>query len=224
MTASWKNAAMAEARLDFMVPGKPAFVLASQSRVRATMLANAGLNPHIEPAHVDEDEVKHAMKAEGAPPAHIAETLAEMKALKVSHKLTARGITQAMVLGADQMLDCNGVLFDKPEDLDHAKAHLKALSGKTHALISAAVVARDGQPIWRHIARARLTVRPLSDGFIDAYLDAVGELALTSVGAYQVEGLGIHLFSAIEGHQSVIQGLPLLELLDFLRANSMIPQ
>jgi len=209
---------------EFMTQDHSALVLASQSRVRAALLAQAGLAFETLPAYVDEEAVKQAMKAEGAPPAHIAETLAEMKAIKISQKLLGQSIKGAMVIGADQMLDCNGVLFDKPEDLDHAKAHLKSLSGKSHRLISAAIVARDGEAIWRQLSHATLTMRPLSDEFIDRYLDAVGELALTSVGAYQVEGLGIHLFSHIEGHQSVIQGLPMLELLDFLRANKMIPQ
>lgn len=215
---------MTDVRKDFMTENAAPLILASQSKVRATLLTQAGLTFETLPAHVDEDAVKEAMKAEAAPPAHIAETLAEMKAIKISQKCLNRGAKGALVIGADQMLDCNGVLFDKPEDLTHARAHLQALSGKTHTLISAAIVARDGEAIWRHLSRAKLTMRPLSSEFIDRYLDQVGALALTSVGAYQVEGLGIHLFSKIEGAQTVIQGLPVLELLDFLRANDVIPQ
>jgi septum formation protein len=140
-----------------------------------------------------------------------AEALAETKATRVSAR---HG--EALVLGCDQLLDRDGTWFDKPADRAHAFAHLKALSGKTHRLVSAAVVARNGSRIWHHVAVARLTMRPLTDSFIESYLDAVGDTALKSVGAYQLEGLGAHLFSKIEGDYFTILGLPLLPLLSFL--------
>ena len=200
----------------------PAIVLASGSQVRARIMRDAGLTFEIIPANVDEVTIQSSMEAEGAPPAHVAETLAEMKAMRVSQNLLAKGVEGAFVIGADQVLDLNGTRFDKPTDRDHAAAHLKTLSGKTHQLISATVIAKNGAAIWRHIGKAKLTVRPLNDEQIAAYLDQVGDLALASVGAYQIEGLGIHLFSAMEGDQTTIQGLPILPLLDFLRANQIV--
>lgn len=199
-------------------------VLASQSKVRAKLLEGAGLAFAQRPAHVDEDAIKQSLLAENAKPREIAETLAEMKAQKVSRKLVGEGKAGCFTIGADQVLACNNVLFDKPEDMDHAAAHLRALSGKTHELISAAVIAKDGEVIWRQIDKASLTMRPLSDATIAHYLDVAGDVVLTSVGAYQIEGPGLQLFSHITGLWSTIQGLPMLELLDFLRANNVIPE
>ncbi len=198
-------------------------VLASQSRVRAQLLEGAAIPFATMPAHIDEYMVKQSLAAENAPPKHVAETLAELKAIKVSNAVLSRGATGTFVIGADQVLECNGVLFDKPVDMDHAHAHLKALSGKLHRLWSAVVIAKDGTPIWRKIAHASLTMRPLSDQMISHYLEVAGDVVLTSCGAYQVEGPGIQLFAHIEGDQSTIQGLPLLPLLDFLRVNNVLP-
>ncbi len=196
---------------------RPSIVLASASQARRRLLVNAGLLVDIEPARIDEQEVKDALKAEGAGPAQVAETLAELKAQRVS-----RHRPGALVVGADQILECNGVWFDKPSDRAQAASHLRALSGKEHRLICGVCVVRDGTRLWHHNEQARLTLRPLSDDFIDTYLSALGELALTSVGVYQLEGLGAQLFSKIEGDYFTILGLSLLPLLAFLRDHEVI--
>jgi septum formation protein len=190
-----------------------ALVLASASAARAAILENAGFRVTRVPAAIDEDEVKAAFRREGGDAATCATALATAKAERISRR--HRG---ALVVGADQMLVCGDVWFDKPPDLDHARAQLVALRGRTHELVTAAVVFRDGADLWHHVARARLTMRPFSDAFLDEYLAAAGERVLGSVGAYQLEGLGVHLFSRIEGDYFTILGLPLLPLLDFLRA------
>ncbi len=196
----------------------PQVVLASASPSRRRLLADAGVPASCEIAQVDEDEVKRALKAEGATPEQAAETLAELKAQRVSRRRAA-----ALVIGADQMMECNGVWFDKPPDRDHAAAHLRALSGKPHRLITAVCVVRDGTRLWHHLEQAQLRMRPLSDDFIECYLDAVGDAATTSVGAYQLEGLGAQLFDSVEGDYFTILGLPLLPLLDFLRRHEVVP-
>lgn len=192
-------------------------VLASASRTRRTMLENAGLTFEVEAARVDEAGVKASLSAEGATAAQVAETLAELKALRVSPRRPG-----ALVIGADQMLECEGRWFDKPSDRGQAAAQLAALGNRTHELVCCACVALDGQRVWHRVDRARLTVRPLSAAFIEAYLDAVGERALDSVGAYQLEGLGAQLFSKIEGDFFTILGLPLLPLMEFLRDRGIL--
>jgi septum formation protein len=199
--------------------GAPKIVLASASAIRRTLLANAGIACEVDPGAVDEDEIKRAMKADGAPAAVVAETLAEMKAMRAAPRHPG-----ALVFGADQMLDCNGVWFDKPADREHAIAHLTALAGRTHRLISALVCVRNGARIWHHTATASLTMRPLSRAFIDRYLDAAGPQALQSVGAYQLEGLGAHLFSRVEGDYFTVLGLPLLAMLAFLREHGVVAE
>jgi len=197
----------------------PTLVLASQSRFRREMLERAGLEFAVEPAHVDEDEIKRSMHAEGASVDDVAIKLAEHKARRVAQRWPG-----AIVIGSDQMLDCNDVWFDKPVDRAHAEAHLRALSGKTHRLATAAVVFRNGTRVWHHVEHARLTMRPLDEVFIKRYLDAAGEDAYASVGAYQLEGLGAQLFARVEGDFFVILGLPLLALLGFLRAQGVVPE
>jgi septum formation protein len=192
-------------------------VLASASRARLELLRRAGLNAHAEPAHVDEEEVKASLRAENAEAAVAAETLSELKAQKVS-----RRHPQALVIGADQILDCAGEWFDKPPDRRRAAADLRALSGKEHMLVTAVCVVHGGARLWHHRETARLTMRPLSEGFIEAYLDAVGADALGSVGAYQIEGLGAQLFSSVDGDYFSILGLPLLPLLEFLRNHGIM--
>ncbi len=221
MTSVWAPKMTTE--LYLALENAPPLVLASQSRVRAKILEGATIPFATMPAHIDEDMVKQSLAAENAPAKHVAETLAELKAIKVSNAILSRGATGTFAIGADQVLECNGVLFDKPVDMDHAHAHLKALSGKLHRLWSAVVIAKDGAPIWRKISHASLTMRDLSDQMIAHYLEVAGDVVLTSCGAYQVEGPGIQLFSHIEGDQSTIQGLPILPLLDFLRVNKIIP-
>lgn len=200
-------------------PAAPVLVLASASQSRMTVLLNAGLDPVQDPSSVDEDKVKQSLKTAGADAAQVAVTLAELKAQQ-----TARRYPGALVIGADQMLDCDGVWFDKPPDVVHARGHLQSLRGKTHELVTAAAVIRDGVSIWQHVDRARLTMRDFSDGFIDDYLDRVGEDACRSVGAYQLEGLGAQLFSRIDGDFFTILGLPLLPLLDYLRGHGIVAE
>ncbi len=187
-------------------------ILASKSAARRAVLEGAGVAYEAVVSGVDEAVVKARMLTEGAGPRAIAEALAEAKALAVS-----RG-RAGCVIGADQTLDLNGALYDKAATLDEARARLGLLRGKAHRLHSAVVVATDGVVIWRETATAILTMRDFSDAFLDAYLATEGEAALGSVGCYRLEGLGAQLFEKIEGDYFAILGLPLLGLLDLLRA------
>ena len=195
----------------------PRVVLASESPSRAAVLRQAGIPALCDAARIDEAEVKASLAGEGATAAQVAETLAEMKARKVALRHPG-----ALVIGADQMLDCEGTWFDKPQSLEEAEGHLLALSGKTHSLLTCACVVRDDARLWHHLDQPRLTVRPLSRDFVAAYLQALGPAALTSVGAYQLEGLGAQLFARITGDFFAILGLPLLPLMDFLRAQGAL--
>jgi septum formation protein len=194
----------------------PPLILASASQSRRQILSHAGLDFAIEPSGVDEDEVKLSLLGERAKPSDIATTLAEMKATRVSAR---RG--GAMVIGADSTLACNGRLFDKPPTLEAARKQLQTLRGQTHELFSSVVVARGGQRLWHWAERARLTMRPFSESFVDTYLARAGEDVLTSVGAYQLEGLGAHLFTRVDGDYFTILGLPLLPLLSFLAGHGI---
>lgn len=192
-------------------------VLASGSATRARILRDAGVELIIDPPAVDESGIKSALQADGAAAADVAETLAELKAMRVSRNHPGR-----LVVGADQMLECGGVWFDKPPDLDHARAQLVALRGKTHILTSSAVVVRDGARLWHHTDQARLTMRMFTDAFIDGYLAASGSDIARSVGAYHLEGLGAQLFQRVEGDFFTVLGLPLLPLLDWLRVQDVL--
>ncbi len=211
------SGALAPQTIDNADLDAPAVVLASASRTRLELLLCAGVSARAEPARVDEQEVRASLRAEKANVEDAAETLAELKARKVS-----RHASGALVIGADQILDCDGAWFDKPPDRARAAADLRALSGKRHSLATAVCVVRDGARLWHHRESARLTMRPLGDAFIEAYLDAVGVDALASVGAYQLEGLGAQLFSRVEGDYFTILGLPLLPLLEFLRNHGVV--
>jgi septum formation protein len=193
-------------------------VLASASASRARLLEAAGLALLCEPSRVDEDEIKAAFRASGADAADCAMALAEAKALRVSGRRPG-----ALVIGADQMLVCDGRWFDKPADRAEARAHLALLRGRAHELVTAACIARDGAVLWRVLDRPRLVMRRFSDAFVETYLDAVGEAALLSVGAYQLEGPGVQLFAAVEGDFFAVLGLPLLPLLDILRSHGVVP-
>jgi len=181
------------------------------------MLRAARIRFEAVPAAVDEAAVKQAMLAEAAPPRDIADALAEFKARRVAGRLPG-----ALVLGADQVLACQGRMFDKPADLGEARAQLVALRGLTHDLHAAAVVFEDAQPIWRHVGRAQLTMRPFSDAFLDAYLAEHGDSLLDTVGGYRLEDGGAQLFSRVQGDLFSILGLPLLELLAFLRTRGVV--
>jgi septum formation protein len=175
----------------------PRLILASASQTRAKLLRAAGLDVEAVAPGVDEDEVKRSLRLEAAPADHVALTLAELKALRVS-----RSRPDALVVGADQTLQCGGLQFDKPPDLAHARAQLQALRGRRHELVSAAVAARGGASLWRETQRARLTMRPFTDAFLD--------------------GLGAQLFSRIEGDLFTVLGFPLLPFLEYLRAQGML--
>ncbi|MEM7441994.1 MAG: Maf family protein [Pseudomonadota bacterium] len=193
-------------------------VLASGSSSRRSMLDAAGLEFLVDTPAVDEASVKQAMQADGAGPMDVAEALAEMKARQVS-----RRHPNAMVIGADQMLECGGVWFDKPVDLDHAQSHLVALRGKKHRLIASVVVVQNQARQWHHNDIVTLEMRPFSDAFLRSYLGRAGDAVLGSVGAYQLEGLGAQLFRRIEGDYFTVLGLPLLPLLDYLRTRGVLP-
>ncbi|MFC7476182.1 Maf family protein [Dankookia sp. GCM10030260] len=200
----------------------PALVLATASGARRAVLAAAGLRFTALAAAVDEAAIKESAQAEGIPVGDAAMLLAEAKAERV-----ARRHPEALVIGADQMLVCPGDdgslrWFDKPVGMDGARAHLRALRGRTHELVSAMVCWRGGARVWQHLARPRLTMRDFSDAYLEAYLAAEGEAVLTSVGAYRLEGLGVQLFDRIEGEHSAILGLPLLPLLGFLRQHGVL--
>ena len=192
-------------------------VLASTSPTRRTMLENAGVNVVAVAPRVDEDEIKASMTAEGASGEALAEVLAERKALYVS-----RQRPQDLVIGADQILDCDGVIYSKPADLAAAKDQLLALKGKTHKLISCVCVVRGEQRLWHHLDHALLAMRDFSTLFLDAYLDAVGQTALDGPGSYRIEGYGAQLFSRVTGDHFTILGLPLLPLLDYLRIQGVL--
>jgi septum formation protein len=187
-------------------------VLASGSPFRKAMLEAAGVDIDVMPAKIDERAVEKTLEGSGASPEDVAQVLAEAKALDVSEKNPGR-----LVLGCDQTLSLGDELFHKPKDMEGARAHLLKLSGKTHQLNSAVVLARNGEAFWRYVGVANLTMRKLDPAFIGRHLARVGQMALNSVGAYQIEGEGIQLFEKIEGDYFTIIGLPLLPLLAELR-------
>ena len=190
----------------------PKIVLGSASASRIALLRNAGLDFTARPAAIDERSIEAPLVAAGASPAEIAMALAEAKALAV-----AKDASGVLVIGADQVLGVDGRCWHKPASLAEARDQLLALSGQTHTLETAMAVADAGAIAWRHADTARMTMRQLSAGEVDGYLGEVGERALASVGAYQIEGPGIRLFEAIDGDYFAILGLPLLPLLGFLR-------
>ena len=181
------------------------------------MLEGAGLRFETRVAGVDEAAIKQAAQAEGIPPDEAALMLADAKAERVAARMP-----DALVIGADQLLVCDGAWFDKPPDMAAARAHLQRLRGRKHELVTALVCHRGGQRIWQHVAKPRLTMRDFSDGFLEAYLAAEGEALLSSVGAYRLEGHGAQLFDLIEGDQPAILGMPLLPLLAFLRQHEVL--
>ena len=195
--------------------GKHPLILASQSRARQMLLANAGIPFDAVPADIDERVVQ---KNSGlSAPGEIAGLLAREKALFVSSKNPER-----YVVGADQTLALGTRLFSKPAGRAQAADQLRLLAGGTHELHSAIAVARDGKVVFADVSMARMTMRRLGESEIEAYLDQAGEAVTTSVGAYQLEGLGVHLFERIEGDHFTILGLPLLPLLAFLRREQLL--
>jgi len=195
--------------------GSQPLVLASQSLARQALLLNAGIPFDAIPAAIDERAVQHASGL--TTPGEIAVRLAEEKAAAVSARHPGR-----LVLGADQTLALGERTFNKPADRAQAVAQLRSLAGRRHELHSAAALVRNGQFLFSDVSVARMTMRPLSDEQIDTYLNEVGEAATTSVGAYQLEGLGVHLFSAVHGDLFTILGLPLVPVLEFLRSQRLL--
>ncbi len=192
-------------------------ILASGSPFRRKLLEDAGIEFEAIPASIDERAVEAPLKESGVTPEEVALVLAEAKAMDVSEKNP-----DALVIGSDQTLSLGDTVFHKPADMEGARRHLLRLSGKTHHLNSAVVLVRNSEVLWRHVGIARLTMRQLNPGFIGRHLSRVGDKALSSVGAYQIEGEGIQLFERIEGDYFTIVGLPLIPLLAALRELEMI--
>lgn len=190
-------------------------VLASQSRARQVLLGSAGLAFEAMPANIDERAIQQ--KSGLLKPGEIAGLLAQEKARFVSAKMPDR-----IVIGADQTLSLGELLFSKPAGRTQAMEQLQALAGKTHELHSAVAVVRGSKTLFSEISIARMTMRRLSSDDIRAYLDVAGEAVTTSVGAYQLEGLGVHLFERVEGDHFTILGLPLMPLLAFLRGQGLL--
>ena len=198
----------------FQAPAPP-LVLASGSATRRALLSSVGLRFTAFAPNIDETAVKVATRRDGGTPEQSATALAGLKA-------AAFGGEDAMVIGCDQILVCEGVWFDKPPSIEAARQHLLHLRGRSHTLVTAIVCMRAGVRVWTHMVKPRLTMRAFSPAFLEAYLAAEGEAVLTSVGAYRVEGLGMQLFDAMEGEHSAILGLPLTPLLGYLRSQAIV--
>ena len=194
-------------------------ILASGSDIRQQLLRNAGVEFRVEPARVDEEMMRDAMLAEGAPPRDIADALAEMKARKVSEKNPG-----TMVIGCDQVLSFEKQLLSKPASPKDARAQLTQMCGKRHELLSAAVICEDGRPVWRHVGVVRLTMRRFSDTYLDGYIERNWDSIRHSVGAYKLEEEGVRLFTQIDGDYFTVLGLPFLDLLSYLGLRGVIKQ
>ncbi|SCY24980.1 Maf-like protein [Rhizobium sp. NFACC06-2] len=192
-------------------------ILASSSASRQMLMRNAGLTFSAIPADIDERALNEQLERDGASPEEVALELARAKALAVGALYP-----EALVLGCDQTMALGTRVYHKPKTMAEAEAHLLSLSGKVHRLNSAAVLVRHGEVVWQIVSSAELTVRTLSAEFVSRHLQRVGEKALSSVGAYQLEGEGIQLFTSIEGDYFTILGLPLLPLLSKLRDMDVI--
>ncbi len=186
-------------------------ILASSSSARRQMLENAQVAFRMVPARIDEAAHRAALSSQGTSPRDIADALADAKARQVSGRYPA-----AVVIGSDQVLEHGGEVLAKPADLSEARAQLQRLRGREHFLHSAAVIAREGRAVWRHVGTARLVMRDFSDSFLDDYLARVERSILTTVGCYQLEGYGVRLFSSVEGDYFTVLGMPLIDVLGYL--------
>lgn len=192
-------------------------ILASGSEIRASLLRRAGVEVTALPARIDEEMIRQSLQAENAKPHDVADALAEMKAARVADKHPG-----ALVLGCDQVLEFGGAILSKPETLEQARQQLTDLRGKSHRLLSALVLYDAAKPIWRHIGEANLTMKPVSDRYLDGYLGRNWPGISASVGGYKLEEEGIRLFRAITGDYFTILGLPLLPLLSYLAQRGFI--
>jgi septum formation protein len=197
---------------------QPDLILASASAIRKQLLQSIGLTPRIMPARIDEETVLAALQADGATPRDIADTLAEMKARKIAEKHL-----DSLVLGCDQILALGRTLLMKPRSPDHAAHQLHQMQGQTHDLFSAIVLYDKAKPVWRHIGVAHMTMHPMTDTAINAYLAQHWENIRDCVGCYKIEDGGDALFSAVVGDMTTIQGLPMSPLIGYLRQRGFIP-
>ncbi|WP_308916274.1 Maf family protein [Jannaschia sp. LMIT008] len=201
--------------MDRVSPGlSHRLTLASASATRARLLEAAGIPVTIRPARLDEEAVKLSLSAEDASARDVADTLAEMKATK--------GAVPGLCLGCDQVLTHGHVLLSKPRDRSDAVTQLYGLRGKQHRLLSAAVIAEDGRPVWRHVAEVRMTMRPLSDAYVANYVERNWNEIRHAVGAYQLEAEGARLFDRVEGDYFAVLGLPLLQVIGFLADRGVV--
>lgn len=201
-----------------MMPVSEPIILASGSAVRATLLRNAGVTFTTAIVRIDEAAIRDALLAEGASPRDIADHLAELKSARASARHPG-----AVVIGCDQVLAIGRDVLGKPETPAAARAQLEQLRGREHRLLSAVVVHRDGEPLWRHVGEARLVMRDFSDVWLDGYLARNADSLGDTVGGYKLEHEGVRLFSGIEGDYFTILGLPLLPLLSWLSLRGTIP-
>ncbi len=192
-------------------------ILASGSEIRAKLLKNAGVSFDVEIARIDETAIIASLKQEDAKPHDVVDMLAEYKAARVAAKYP-----ESLVIGCDQILVCDKQIYEKVDTLDAAREKLTSLRGKAHQLMSAVVIFEEGKPVWRHIGRAQLIMRDFSDEFIDGYLERNGTDILNSVGCYKLEEEGAQLFTRIQGDYFTILGIPLLEVLGFLRTRGVL--
>lgn len=196
----------------------PRLILASNSAIRARLLAQAGLAVEVLPARIDEAAIRAGLEAEQATPRDIADTLAEIKARKLAERHP-----DALVIGCDQVLDFQKRVWGKPQSRQEAEAQLQALRGQTHRLLSAVVVYDRAEPVWRHVGEVRLTMRPFSDAFLTEYVARNWPGLGDTVGGYKLEEEGVRLFSAVDGDYFTVLGLPLLPLLGWLGQRGYIP-
>lgn len=194
-----------------------ALILASTSAIRLDLLRNAGLEVAAQAARIDEDSIRQSLEAEAANPRDIADTLAEMKAARISSRHP-----EALVLGCDQVLDFKGKVFSKAESPAQVREQLLTLRGNSHTLLSAAVIYEQGKPVWRHVGQARLVMRTFSEAYLDAYIARNWPAIGHAVGGYMLESEGVRLFDRIEGDYFTILGLPLLPLLSYLSTRGHI--
>ncbi len=197
----------------------PKIILASGSEIRQNLLRNAGVPFVVKPARVDEETVKSGLLADAVPPRDVADALAELKAQKISN-----ASPDDYVIGCDQVLEFQGSLFSKAGSKEGMMEQLLQLRGKAHHLYSAAVIFQQGKPLWRHIAKAELTMRPFSDSYLRDYVDVNWDMVKDSVGGYHIESSGVRLFSRVNGDYFSILGLPLIELLNYLTTKGVLAQ